>query len=283
MIADSVVSGSGKKRCYYSCKNRKTKRASDKTRCTKKNISKESIEAAVMQIVSDFIWDEEMIQQYISVAESMDSKVTVNPRVAELEKAIRNHKERVCRADDAYMDTGDKKWLEISKEESKAMEQFESELREITKLSKHSKNSKDFIEEINDLRDLWIELQKTPEGRTNIVKSFIERVEVFDSSPDDPDKYKLKIIIKTDSKSNYYAEVEAETNLLSRKQNTNGHQASGIRTYPTTKDWFGYPSFYGKINALRLSDFLLKMKWFVLQNKMNIIAPMLSRQRGDYL
>ena len=223
MIADCVINKQGKKRSYYSCKNKKSKRTTDKTRCTKKNVPKESIEAAVMTIISDYIWNEDLIQRYISVAEEMDSIVTVNHRIPEVEKAIRTHKERMCRADDAYMDTGDKKWLEISKEESKAIEQFESELREITKLSKHSKNSKDFIEEINDLRDLWIELQKTPEGRTNIVKSFIERVEVFDSSPDDPDKYKLKIIIKTDSKSNYYAEVEAETNLLSRKQNTNGH------------------------------------------------------------
>ncbi|MBQ3969718.1 MAG: hypothetical protein II685_04435, partial [Clostridia bacterium] len=111
----------------------------------------------------------------------------------------------------------------------------------------------------------------------------IERIEVFDPSPDDPDKYKLRVIIKTDTKSDYFTEVEAEADMFSRKQNTNGHQTSGIRTYPTTKDWFGYLSFYGKINALRLSDRLLKMKWFALQNKMKIIAPMLSRQRGDYL
>ena len=57
----------------------------------------------------------------------------------------------------------------------------------------------------------------------------MERIEVFDSSPDDPDKYKLKIIIKSDSKSNYDAEVEAEANLLNRKQNTNGHVNSQER------------------------------------------------------
>ncbi len=283
MVADSVVNGSGKKRCYYSCKNRKNKRTTDESRCTKKNIPKESIESAVMTIISNFVWNEDLIQQYILSAEKMDSFVTINPRISELEKAIRTHKERMCRADDAYMDTGDKKWLEMSKEESKAIEQSESELKEINSLTKHSKDAENFIEEINELRELWIELQNTPEGRTNIIKSFIERIEVFDPLHDDPSKYKLKIIIKTDSKSDYYTEVESEAKLLSRERNTKGHQASGIRTYPITKDWFGYPSFYGKIKALRLSDLLLKTKWFVLQNKMNIIAPMLPRQRGDYL
>ncbi len=240
MIADSVVSGSGKKRCYYSCKNRKTKRASDKTRCTKKNISKESIEAAVMQIVSDFIWDEEMIQQYISVAENMNSKTTVNPRIVELEKAIRNHKERMCRADDAYMDTGDKKWIELSKQESEIIKKYESELKEIDSITKHSKSAKDFIEEIKALRDLWIKMQTTAEGRSKIIKSYVSRIDVFDPEPNDPDKYKLRISIKTDTDSEYLTEIETKANMLSRNQNTNGHQTRITRTYFKSEIRSGY-------------------------------------------
>ena len=216
------------------------KRASDKTRCTKKNISKESIEAAVMQIVSDFIWDEEMIQQYISMAESMDSKVTVNPRVAELEKVIRNHKERVCRADDAYMDTGDKKWIELSKQESEIIKEYESELKEIDSITKHSKSAKDFIEEIKTLRDLWIEMQTTAEGRSNIIKSYVSRIDVFDPEPNDPDKYKLRISIKTDTDSEYFTEIEAKANMLSRNQNTNVHQTHITRTYFKSEIRSGY-------------------------------------------
>ena len=123
----------------------------------------------------------------------------------------------------------------------------------------------------------------TAKGREMIVKEYVDKITLYDPSPDDPDKFRIKLVFRPDKDSKLATEIESEVNLGVRQQLVEGHQTSGIRTYPTTMDWFGYLSFYGKINALRLSDRLLKMKWFVLQNKMNIIAPMLSQQRGDYL
>lgn len=212
MVADGGTSHTGEVHKYYACRNKKEKRRTDPDRCFKKNIPKEQIESAVIEIISNFIWNENLIQDYINAAEKADKKVTVNPRIAELEKEIRNHKERKCRADNAYMDTGDKEWLEKSKEEKKLIDKAEKELKAINNLSKYSKNSRDFIKEIYELHDIWIELQGTPEGRTNIVKSFIDRIEVTDDK-DDPDKYKLKLYIKTDPDSNSASELDAAVNL----------------------------------------------------------------------
>ncbi len=212
MVADGGTSHTGEVHKYYACRNKKEKRRTDPDRCYKKNIPKEQIESAVIEIISDFIWNEKLIQEYINAAEKVDRKVTVNPRIAELEKEIRNHKERKSRADNAYMDTGDKEWLEKSKDEKKLIDKAEKELKTINNLSKYSKDARDFIKEIYELRDIWVELQSTPEGRTNIVKSFIDRIEVTDDK-DDPDKYKLKLYIKADPDSNASTELDAAVNL----------------------------------------------------------------------
>ena len=123
------------------------------------------------------------------------------------------------------MDTGDKKWIELSKQESEIIKKYESELKEIDSITKHSKSAKDFIEEIKALRDLWIKMQTTAEGRSKIIKSYVSRIDVFDPEPNDPDKYKLRISIKTDTDSEYLTEIETKANMLSRNQNTNGHQS----------------------------------------------------------
>ena len=214
MVADGGTSHTGEVHKYYACRNKKEKRKTDPDRCNKKNLHKEQIESAVIEIISDFVWNEKLIQEYINAAEKTDKTVTVNPRIAELEKAIRNHKERKSRADNAYLDTGDSEWLERSKEELKLIEESEKELKAINSMTKYSKNSKDFIKDIYALRDLWIELQSTPEGRTNIIRNFIEKIEVFDPKPeDDPDRYKLRLMIKPDPQSTGTAELEAMVNI----------------------------------------------------------------------
>ncbi|MCR5523757.1 MAG: hypothetical protein K6F64_09020, partial [Clostridia bacterium] len=132
-------------------------------------------------------------------------------------------------ADNAYMDTGDKEWLEKSKEEKKLIEKAEKELKAINNLSKYSKDARDFIKEIYELRDIWVELQGTPEGRTNIIRSFIERIEVTDDK-DDPDKYKLKLYIKADPESNASTELDVAVNLKVQDCLAKVHQTGIGRT-----------------------------------------------------
>ena len=227
MLADSGKSHTGETHRYYACKNRKAKRASDKTRCKKINVPKEAIESAVMDIVSDFVWNDELIQAYISAAEEADEKATVNPRIAELEKLIRSHKERKCRADNAYMDTGDTDWLQLSKEEKKVIQDYESELRNLNSLTKHSRTAQDFIDEITQLSEIWIMNQKTSEGRADIIHDFVERIDIFDPEPDDPDKFRIKVIIRTNTDADSFSEVEAEVNITVREQLDNDHQEIG--------------------------------------------------------
>lgn len=224
MVADQGKARDGTIHRYYACKNRKSRRKGDPKRCVKQNVPKEAVEAAVLEIISDFIWDDELIQAYIEAAETADKNVTVNPRIAELEKLLRNHKERKARADDAYLDTGDADWLARSKEEKAVIQKYENELKAINSLTARSKNAQDFAEEIRQLRDLWLELQATPEGRRRIVQLFVERIEVSDPMPDDPGKYKLKLTIKTDPDVNDFTLLETSVELPVRCQKDHVHQ-----------------------------------------------------------
>ena len=224
MIADQGKGRDGTVHRYYACQNRKSRRKGDPARCVKQNVPKEAVEAAVLEIVSDYIWNEDLIQIYIAAAEEADRNATVNPRVAELEKLLRNHKERKTRADDAYLDTGDADWLARSKEEKAAIQKYENELKAINSLTARSKTAQDFAEEIRQLRDLWIELQATPEGRRRIVQLFVERIEISDPLPDDPGKYKLKLTIKPDPDVNNFTLLEASVDLPVRCQAGNVHQ-----------------------------------------------------------
>ncbi|MBR4727782.1 MAG: recombinase family protein [Clostridia bacterium] len=224
MIADQGKGRNGTVHRYYACQSKKSRRKGDPARCVKQNVPKEAVEAAVLEIISDFIWDDELIQAYIEAAETADKTVTVNPRVAELEKLLRNHKERKARADDAYLDTGDADWLARSKEEKAVIQKYENELKAINSLTARSKNAQDFAEEIRQLRDLWLELQATPEGRRRIVQLFVERIEVSDPMPDDPGKYKLKLTIKTDPDVNDFTLLETSVDLPVRDRGDNVHQ-----------------------------------------------------------
>lgn len=228
MVAESGKSHEGKTHRYYACKNRKGKKSTDKTRCKKISVPKEAIESAVMDIVSDFVWNDELIQAYISAADEADKVATVNPRISELEKLIRTHKERKCRIDNAYMDTGDTDWLKRSKEEKTIIQGYESELRNINNLTKHSKNAQDFIDEIKYLSEIWIANQNTAEGRADIIRNFVERIDVFDPSPDDRDKFRIKIIIRTNTEADSFAELEADVNVIIREQLYNDHHLKSL-------------------------------------------------------
>ena len=66
--------------------------------------------------------------------------------------------------------------------------------------------------------------QKTSEGRADIIHDFVERIDIFDLEPDDPDKFRIKVIIRTNTDADSFSEVEAAVNITVREQLDNDHQ-----------------------------------------------------------
>lgn len=224
MCADTAVK-KNKTYYYYACHNKKyPKKATHK--CDLKNVPKYDIENVVMQIVSNCIWDKKLVQKYIKAAEIADKVESINPRIAELEREVKVHDEKLRRAVDGYNRTGIEAFLESAKEESEYKNLALNELKAIISQEDAKSTAKDFAKQIDAMRKLWCELQRTPEGRREIIKTFVHKIFVY---PKDSDKKtRLKIIIRTDLDSNTADEIEAE--FVVREQLAMGHQSHYCRT-----------------------------------------------------
>lgn len=208
-----VDTGKGSTYLYYACNDRK--RGKGPTRCNKASVPKRPIEDAVMQIITDLLWDEEKINDYVSALknEENDNK-KIKAQKVKLKKKISEHKGIRNNYMNAYGKSKDDIWLDKVKEESEQIEDLEEELHIIETDEKTQQTPEEFLNDVMGIKKVWDELRFTSEGRLNIINNFIERIEVYD--PEDskhPKKIKLVMILKTDIASDFSKEITLLVNL----------------------------------------------------------------------
>lgn len=222
MVADNGRSGNGNMYYYYTCEKRKHKKGAEK--CKKKNVPKNNIEETIIDIITNLIWDEEKILLYTKAAEEAISRHVPNPRIAELENEIKLHTQRKERAANCYLDTGDRIWYDSVNDETRIINESMQELAIAIRNDEAPKEAADFIAEIEALRNSWAKLVDSDEGREQLVKNYIERIDVYDPTDDDPDKYRLDVILRTDTTGRSAEEVTTEVKISVRKNTSMGHQ-----------------------------------------------------------
>ena len=207
MIANSGKSKSGKMHYYYACRDNKMKKGEEK--CPKKNVSKTLIEDVVMDIITDWIWDDEKLVEIIEASKKAESEKVTDPLIAQLEASIKKHRERKQRASEMYLESGNRIWAEHVEKEDELIQADEKEYEIVRRHQQTWKTSSELLTEINEMRQCWEAMQDTDKGRKQIVSNFIERIVVYDEEPDDPGKIKLELTIRTDPLGMYTKTITA--------------------------------------------------------------------------
>lgn len=211
MIANSGKSKNGEMYYYYACRNFKNKKGKEK--CPKKNVSKTVIENAVMKIINNYVWDEAKIAEIIAASKIAELNKTENPRISQLEASIKKHRERKQRASERYLNTGDKIWAEHVEEEEALIQADEKELAAVNRHQQNWKTTEELCDEIKEMRMCWERMQRSDDGRKQIIDNYIERIVVYDEEPDDPGKIKIDVTIRTDPLGEFAADVNATIEL----------------------------------------------------------------------
>lgn len=208
MIAESGRSANGNKYYYYICERRKHGKGNE--RCKKQNIPKEQLENCILEIVTSRIWDEERIREYVRAAEDAIQKCEEDPEIEKLKAKIKSHMDKKKRAMQCYLDTADPEWYTMSKDEARLIKECEAELATRTRQNHIPKGAVDFLAQMRQLRDLWDAMMQTDEGRKRIIQTYVERIDVFDPSPDDPGKCRIDLLIRTDPDGAISEHIQAE-------------------------------------------------------------------------
>lgn len=207
MIAYSGKSRNGEMHYYYACRSNRNN--TGEARCKKKSVNKTVIENAVMDIITDWIWDEDKIKEIIAAAREADAKRVIDPRIAQIQASIKKHKERKQRASEKYLESGDEVWADHVREENDLLQADEKELAAIKRQEADPKTADEFISEIEDLRKCWSVMRSSNDGRKMIICNYVERIDVYNESPDEPGWIKLILTIRTDPVGKYSKEVTA--------------------------------------------------------------------------
>lgn len=67
-------------------------------------------------------------------------------------------------------------------------------------------------------------------GREQLVKNYIERIDIYDPTDDDPDKYRLDVILRTDTTGRSAEEVTTEVEISVRKNTSMGHHENSHKS-----------------------------------------------------
>ena len=211
MIANSGKSKNGNMYYYYACRDNKMKKGKEK--CPKKNVSKPLIEDAVMDIITDWIWDDEKIFEIIEASKKAESEKVTDPRISQLEASIKKHRERKQRASEMYLESGNRIWAEHVEKEDELILADEKEYEIARRYQQTWKTPSELLAEINAMRQCWEAMQGTDKGRKQIVSNFIERIIVYDEKPDNPGKMKIELTIKTDPLGTYTETITANIQI----------------------------------------------------------------------
>lgn len=219
MITDSGTSRSnnknktpGGKFYYYACRRHKRKQ---ENRCKKKNVRKEFIENAVLQLVSDYIWEEDKIQKYASALREYENNREENQRKREIQTELKRQRNELQISKDAYKKTLNDTWLEDINCITARIKELETELNGIKKIEEREMSVDDFIQAVNEMREAWDKLRSSQKGRKSIIDNYVERVYIYDEELDRPGKLKVKLVIKTDDDSDYDTELSADVDMTS--------------------------------------------------------------------
>ena len=222
MLAENGRSANGNKYYYYKCEKHKHGKGSD--RCPKKNVPKEPIEEAVLDVVTQRIWDEEQIQEYVRAAEEAIRLHEQDPRIEELRNEIKIHSEKKKRAMQCYLDTADQEWYDMSKDEARIIKECESELETRIRQDNAPKAAADFLAQLQEIREVWNSMLITDEGRERIIQTYVERIDVYDPLPDDPGHCTIDVIVRINPNGASSEEVRSEIKCSVRNFQESGHQ-----------------------------------------------------------
>lgn len=221
MVADCGRSSTGEKYYYYTCVHRKQAKGGE--RCRKQPVPKELLENCVIEIITNRLWDQAMIDEYACAAREAAKKREEDPQIVRLRTEIKSHAEKKKRAMQCYLDTADTEWYDMSKDEARLLKECEAELATRIRQDHAPKNADEFLAEIRQLRSAWDEMLKTDAGRERIVQTYVERIDIFDPAPDDPGKCRLDLLIRTDTDAEASEHVQAEVECAVRVSEKMGH------------------------------------------------------------
>ena len=226
MIADNSRSKNGCKYYYYTCKSKK--RDAVENKCKKERVDKNKLEFAVMDLISHWVWREEAINEYIEAAKKAEKQKKVNPEIIKLQAEITKLKTKKISAMEQYLETNDSDWKDMYDEIVKDLNTKQAKLDAINLISNNNDSPDDFEKKIKKAGELWAEMQMTAKGREMIVKEYVDKITLYDPSPDDPDKFRIKLVFRPDKDSKLATEIESEVNLGVRQQLVEGHQSKLI-------------------------------------------------------
>ena len=222
MIVDNGRSSTGNKYYYYKCRRRKFVKGSE--RCLKLPVPKDLLENCVIEIVTNRLWDQEMIDEYVRAEKEAAKQREEDPNIVRLRAEIKSHAEKKKRAMQCYLDTDDPEWYEMSKDEGRLVKECETELATRIRQDHAPKDAEAFLEEIQQLRSAWDDMLKTDAGRERIVQTYVERIDVYDPDPDNPGKCRLDLLIRTDTDAEVSEHVQAEVECAVRNSSNSVHQ-----------------------------------------------------------
>ncbi len=223
MITESGRSANGNKYCYYICERRKHGKGDE--RCRKQNVPKDAIEEAVLAIVTQRIWSDYQIDEYVRAAKEAIRLHEEDPRIVQLKSEIKRHTEKKKRAMQCYLDTDDPEWYDLSKEESRLIKECEAELAIRIRQDNAPKEAEDFLAELENIAAAWDTMLQSDEGRQNIIQTYVERIDIFDPEPDDPGKCRIDLLIRTDPGAECAERIQSEVECAVRNCEKEVHQA----------------------------------------------------------
>ena len=214
MITESGRSANGNKYCYYICERRKHGKGDE--RCRKQNVPKDAIEEAVLAIVTQRIWSDYQIDEYVRAAKEAIRLHEEDPRIVQLKSEIKRHTEKKKRAMQCYLDTDDPEWYDLSKEESRLIKECEAELAIRIRQDNAPKEAEDFLAELENIAAAWDTMLQSDEGRQNIIQTYVERIDIFDPEPDTPGKCRIDLLIRTDPGAECAERIQSEVECAVR-------------------------------------------------------------------
>ena len=206
-----MVAHKGKSYHYYACKERKNRKTGDPKRCKKENVSKQVLEDTIIDIITNKVWDNDSIAFYIEAAKKAEATRTTNPQIKELEESIKKHKAKKKLAMDTFLETEDTDYKDAAANEARIIKNEEETLRAVKHMEANAMTAEQFESAVKDIQSVWTKLCSTSAGRISIIDNFIEKIYIYDpENPEDPDKVKIKVIIKPDNSYDTGDEITAE-------------------------------------------------------------------------
>ncbi|MBQ7688279.1 MAG: recombinase zinc beta ribbon domain-containing protein, partial [Clostridia bacterium] len=222
MITECGISANGNKYCYYICERRKHGKGSE--RCRKQNVPKDVIEETVLAIVTQRIWNDYQIDEYVRAAKEAIRLHEEDPDIVRLKNEIKSHTEKKKRAMQCYLDTNDPEWYDLSKEEARLIKECEAELAIRIRQDNAPKEAEDFLAELEGIAAAWDTMLHSDEGRQNIIRTYVERIDIFDPEPDDPGKCRIDVLIRTAPGAECAERIQSEVECSVRNSESEVHQ-----------------------------------------------------------